>query len=197
MDELTADQLDRLVRSHRRLMISSAVTVGVIIAGVALLVVNDMDFAIRGGAGLGVLIGVLLQIPHRRVVSQLGLTNAEASAILGSRKDQVSGLAAQPPLARARRESIRAKVLLGSGLVLLLVAVIELPYFFGQAGEVHEEGAPSDPAFVASIFLGWGGLLVGLILLMVGNAYRTEAANWRLIAAASDEDSASDRDGTS
>ncbi|MEO6090249.1 MAG: hypothetical protein ABIQ18_44805 [Umezawaea sp.] len=75
--------------------------------------------------------------------------------------------------------------------------MIELPYFFGQAGEVHEEGTPLDPAFVASIFLGWGGLLVGLILLMVGSAYRTEAANWRLIAAASDADSGSDRDGTS
>ena len=76
MDELTAEQLDRLVRSNRRLMISLLVTVGVIIAVVAVLVANDMDFAIRGGGSLGVLIGLVLLIPHRRVLSQLGLTNA-------------------------------------------------------------------------------------------------------------------------
>ena len=187
MEELTAEQLDRLIRSNRRLKISAAVAVGAIIVVVAILIANDLDFAIRGGAGLGVLIGLLLLIPHRRVLRELDLTNSEANVILGIERDRRTGVAALPMLERARRESTKAKICLAIGLVLLVVAVVELPYFFSAMGEVQEEGTPLDPAFVASIFLGWGGLVIGLIILMVASGFRSIAADMRMKAVESGE----------
>lgn len=188
MRELNAEELDRLVRSNRRLMISLTVTLAVIVGAVALLVLNDLDFVIRGGAGLGVLIGALLLIPHRRVVRDLGLTTAEARAVLRADREQRSGVAALSPAARAQRDSVRGVIWLVVGLVLLVVTVVAASYFFSKAGQTVEEDAPSDPWFGASFFGGSGALLVGIGALLSSSAYRHSAAVWRERAAIDPDD---------
>jgi hypothetical protein len=77
---LTPDQLDRLVQSQRRLTISGLVAIVVLIAVVVALAFAGISLV--PGALVGVGIGLLLSIPHRRVLSELGLSKQDARAIL-------------------------------------------------------------------------------------------------------------------
>lgn len=181
MREVNAEELDRLVRSNGQLMISLVVTLCVIVGAVVVLVLNDVDFAIRG-VGLGVLVGGLLLIPNRRVVRELGLTTAEARDVLQAEKERRSGVAALPPAARARRDSVRATIWLVVGLVLLVVLVVSASYFFSKAGQTVDENAPSDPWFGISFFAGFAALAIGAGALSSFNTYRKSAAAWRLRA---------------
>lgn len=181
MRELNAEELDRLVRSNRQLLISLVVTVCVIAGVAVVLVLNDLDFVIRG-VGLGVLVGLLLAIPNRRVVRELGLTTAEARAVLQAEKERRNGVAALSPAERASRDSVRARIWLVVGLVLMVVLVVSASYFFSKAGQTVDENAPSDPWFGISVFAGFGALVIGASALSSFNTYRKSAASWRLRA---------------
>jgi hypothetical protein len=183
MRQLNAEGLDRLVRSNRRLMLGLTVTVCLLILLVVVLVIADLDFAIPGGAGLGVLIGMLLVIPNRRVVRDLGLTVDEARAILQAEKERRSGVAAMSPAARADREALRGLILLVVGLVLMAVMVVSAWYFVGKAGQTADENAGVDPWFAAS-FIGLAlGFVLGIPALISAKNHRRSAAEWREAAA--------------
>ncbi|PRY37431.1 hypothetical protein [Umezawaea tangerina] len=182
MRELSAEELGRLVGSNRRLKIAMVVTVGLVVAAVVLLVVNDVDFVIRGGAGLGALIGLLLLIPNRKVVRELGLTPAEARAVLLAERERRSGVAALPPAERARRDELRGRIWLVVGVVLMVLLLVSAFYFFGKAGQTVEEDAPLDPWFGASFFVGFASLVLGAGALAGASNYRKSAAAWRLRA---------------
>jgi hypothetical protein len=97
---LRQNELDRLVRSHRNLKISALVTlllvvpviVGLIAVGVPVLV----------GPVVGVGIGMLLLVPQRRLLNELGLTNVEAKQILQEERDRRAGV---PKATRRRPQS--------------------------------------------------------------------------------------------
>ncbi|MFD9736362.1 hypothetical protein, partial [Umezawaea sp. NPDC059074] len=93
MRQLTDDELARLVRSNRRLALGLTATVVLGVLAVVLIVATDVHFAVRGGVGLGALIGTLMVIPNRKVVADLGLTVDEARAILQAEKERRTGVA--------------------------------------------------------------------------------------------------------
>ncbi|MER5326156.1 hypothetical protein [Streptosporangium roseum] len=183
MRNLSPDELERLIRSHRRLKVSLLVTITVIIAGLVLMVLFDVPFPSGLGVGIGVGIGLLLLIPQRRLLNKLGLTNVEAKAIIGAERERRTGIADLPPEARARREARRASIFLIAGLVLVIVFFIAAFYFFGHAGQTVEEDAPVDPWFGISFFTGFAALCVGPAFLWQANLHKKEADSWREIAA--------------
>jgi len=84
VSSLTPDQLNRLARSQRNLYISGLVAIAVIVAIVIVLAIAGISFL--PGALVGVGIGALLSIPHRRVLSELGLSRQDARAVLRAEK---------------------------------------------------------------------------------------------------------------
>jgi hypothetical protein len=87
---LTPAQLDRLVRSQRNLNISAAVAIAVIVAVIVALAAAGASFL--PGALVGVAIGALLSIPHRRVLNELGLSRQDARTILIAEKKRRKSL---------------------------------------------------------------------------------------------------------
>ncbi|GIJ43532.1 hypothetical protein Val02_04180 [Virgisporangium aliadipatigenens] len=177
MRSLSQEELDRLVRSDRNLKISLVVTLALLVALLALLIANDVPLVL--GGGLGMLIGLALLIPQRRLLSDLGLSKEEAREILRRRREERSGLAALPPEARAARATRRANIYLGLGIAFIVVLVLSAGYFFGEAGKTHPEGEPLNPWFGASFFIGFAALGLGPGFLYAAAARRREAESWR------------------
>ncbi|GHJ43843.1 hypothetical protein Cs7R123_11850 [Catellatospora sp. TT07R-123] len=177
MRKLNPHDLDRLVRSNRRLKLSLLITLAAIVLVAVVLIKNDIDA--RLGAGVGVLIGLLLLMPQRRLLAELGLTGAEAKEILAAHREQLSGVADLPPQERARREGVKATVYILLGLALLAVLAVSAVYFFGHAFETVEEDAPSDPWLGISFFAGFISLCAGPALLWQGSQHRAEAQMWQ------------------
>src|SRR5690349_6952021 len=87
---LTPQEMDRLVRSNRNLKISTLVALAVILP---LIVVSGLAGVSPGVGGVvGVLIGLLLLLPQRRLLSELGLSAPEAKEILRRAREERSGL---------------------------------------------------------------------------------------------------------
>ncbi|MBB2909531.1 drug/metabolite transporter (DMT)-like permease [Streptosporangium becharense] len=183
MRGLSPNELERLLRSHRRLRTSMLVTIAVIIVVVVLLARADVPLPSGLGVGAGVGIGLLLLIPQRRLLNELGLTSTQAKAIIAAERERRSGLAALPPEARARREARRAGVFLVAGLVLVVVFAVAAFYFFGHAGRTVEEDAPPDPWFGISFFAGFAALCAGPAFLWQAYRHKESAASWRERAA--------------
>jgi hypothetical protein len=177
MRSLSQEELDRLVRSDRNLKISLAVTLAVLVALLVLLIVNDIPLVL--GGGLGMLIGLVLLIPQRRLLGELGLSRDDARAILRQRREERSGVAALPPQTRAARATVRANVYLGLGIAFIVVLVLSAGYFFGEAGKTHPEGEPLNPWFGASFFIGFACLGLGPGFLYAAKQQRREAESWR------------------
>ncbi|MEV6522446.1 hypothetical protein AB0M43_10925 [Longispora sp. NPDC051575] len=179
MRTLSQHDLHRLLRSHRRLKVSLLVTLAVIIAGLVLLIVSDASFPIPLGGVIGVCIGLVLLIPQRRLLAELGLTNVEAKEIITAERERRTGLAAMPPADRARRESVRARIFTVAGTVLVVGFFVAAYYFFSKAGQTVEEDAPTDPWFATSVFGGFAALCVGPALLFQAAQHRSAAESWR------------------
>lgn len=174
MARLTPAELDRLASSHRRLMISAAAALVVIVL-VAAFVLIPADVPVPFGAGIGVLIGLLLLIPHRRVLNGLGLSRPEAAAILAAERERRSGVAALPPRDRAARELRRSRVYLAVGLVLTVAFGVAVAYFASKAGKTVEEDAPSDPWFAVSAFTAFGTVCLAPAFLWQARTHKTAA----------------------
>ncbi|MFF5213337.1 hypothetical protein [Streptosporangium sp. NPDC000396] len=183
MRSLSPGELERLIRSHGRLKMSLSVTIVVIIALFVLMALADVPFLSGLGVGVGVGIGLLLRIPQRRLLNELGLTNVEAKAIVAAERERRSGLADLPPEARARREARRAGIFLVAGLVLVIVFFVAAFYFFGHAGQTVEEDAPLDPWFGISFFAGFAALCAGPAFLWQASLHKKLADSWRETAA--------------
>ncbi|GIG61699.1 hypothetical protein Lfu02_60710 [Longispora fulva] len=179
MREISEEDLRRLRESNRRLKISLLATLAVVIAGVVLLVAADVSFPLGGGGFIGICIGLLLLIPQRRLLRELGLTNTEARAILEADRERRSGVAALPPAARAERETLRARVFLVAGSVTVLIFLVAAFYFFSKAGETVEEDAPTDYWFAISFFAGFAALCAGPALLWQSQLHRARAESWK------------------
>ena len=177
MRTLTPQEMDRLVRSNRNLKISALVALAVIIP---LMVVTGMAGVSPGVGGVvGILVGLLLLLPQRRLLGELGLSAPEAKEILRRARAERSGLAALSPEVRAARETVRANVYLVLGLVFTVLLCVSVVYFAGQAGETHEEGTPTDPWFAASVFGAAAGFIFGPAFLYTAKRRRDEAHEWR------------------
>ena len=170
---LTPEQLDRLVRSHRRLMISAVVAVVVVVAAAILLI--PIGVPVPLGAGIGVLIGLLLLVPHRRVLNELGLSRPDATAILAADRERRTGVAALPPQVRAAREILRSRVYLAVGLVLIVAFCAAGAYFVNNAGKTVDEDAPSDPWFGISVFAGRATACLAPGFLWLARTHKTTA----------------------
>jgi hypothetical protein len=90
VSSLTPGEVDRLVRSQRNLNISGLVAVVVLVAIIVAMVSAGVSFV--PGALVGVAIGALLSIPHRRLLSELGLSRQDARAILSAEKKRRKSL---------------------------------------------------------------------------------------------------------
>jgi hypothetical protein len=84
MPSLTPDELDRLVRSQRRLKLNAVIAVVVLVAAVVAMVSAGFPFQLGIGVGAGA--GVLLTVPHQRLLSDLGLSRSEAAAIVAAER---------------------------------------------------------------------------------------------------------------
>ncbi|RSM48401.1 hypothetical protein DMB66_46340 [Actinoplanes sp. ATCC 53533] len=90
MSSLTPSELDRLVSSQRKLNISALVAVVVLVAIVVAMASAGVSFV--PGALVGVAIGALLSVPHRRLLNELGLSRQDARAILSAEKKRRKSL---------------------------------------------------------------------------------------------------------
>ncbi|MFI7602446.1 hypothetical protein [Actinoplanes sp. NPDC049681] len=81
---LRRNELDRLIRSHRNLKISAVATLVLIVPVIVALAVAGVP--VVAGPVVGVGIGMLLLIPQRRLLKELGLTNEEAKQILAAER---------------------------------------------------------------------------------------------------------------
>jgi hypothetical protein len=90
VSSLTPGEVDRLVRSQRNLNISGLVAVVVLVAIIVAMASAGVSFV--PGALVGVAIGALLSIPHRRLLSELGLSRRDARAILSAEKKRRKSL---------------------------------------------------------------------------------------------------------
>lgn len=183
MRVLNPSELERLIRSHRRLKISLLLTLPLLVGLLVLLVVADTSFPSGLGVPLGVVIGGLLVLPQRRLLRQLGITRLEARAILEAERERRSGVAALPPAARAERETLRARIFLCVGLALVAVLGVAASYFFSRAGQPVAEDAPTDPWFGISFFAGFTALCAAPGVLVQASRHRKSAAAWRERAA--------------
>lgn len=181
--DLTPDELERLVRTNRQQRISLLVTVSVLVALLVLLIVNDIDFPAGLGGPLGIGIGLLLLIPQRRVLSELGLSAAEGRAILQAERLRRSGVSALPPGVRADRETLRGRVWLAVGLASIVVLVVSARYFFAKAGQTVEEDAPTDIWFGISFFAGFAALCFAPGALYQAKKHRESARGFQAQAA--------------
>jgi hypothetical protein len=179
MRALSQDELERLLRSHRRLKMSALATITVLVAAIVLVMFTGVPFLAGAGAGLGMGIGALLALPKRRLVNELGITALEATMIIRAERERRSGLADLPPATRARREARLAGVSLAAGVILTIVLIVSAVYFFGHAGQTVEEGAPLDLWFAASFFAGFVSLCAGPLFLLQASTHRKLAASWR------------------
>ena len=90
MPSLTQGEIDRLVRSQRNLNLSALVAVLVLVAIIVVLAIAGISFL--PGVLVGVGIGFLLSIPHRRLMNELGLSRQDARAILVAEKKRRKSL---------------------------------------------------------------------------------------------------------
>ena len=177
MPRLTPEELDRLVRSHRILMVSA---VAATIAACALLVLLiPAGVPAPLGAAIGAGVGALVLLPHRRVLSDLGLSRADAKVILQTEKERRSGVAALAPQVRADRELLRSRIYLVAGLLLTVVLIAAASYAFSVGGRTVEEGAPGDPWLGTSIFSCLGALVLAPTFLLLARSHKTSADSFR------------------
>ena len=90
MPSPTPAEIDRLVRSQRNLNISALVAIVVLVAIIVLLAIAGIS--LLPGALVGVGIGFLLSMPHRRLLNELGLSRQDARAILIAEKKRRKSL---------------------------------------------------------------------------------------------------------
>ena len=181
MSSLTPEELDRLVRSQRRLIVSA---VAAAIAACALFVLLvPVGMPVPLGAAIGAGIGALVLLPHRRVLNDLGLSRLDANVILALEKERRSGVAALAPQVRADRELLRSRIYLVAGLVLTVVLIAAASYAFSVGGRTVEEDAPGDPWFGTSIFSGIAALCLAPAFLMQAWSHKTSADSFRAKAA--------------
>jgi hypothetical protein len=88
---LRQNELDRLVRSHRNLKISALVTLLLVVPVIVGLIAVGGPVLLGPVVGVG--IGMLLLVPQRRLLTELGLTNVEAKQILQEERDRRAGVA--------------------------------------------------------------------------------------------------------
>ncbi|GGK24400.1 hypothetical protein GCM10010124_16150 [Pilimelia terevasa] len=168
---------------NRQLKISFLVTVAVVVALVVVLIAADVDFPIGLGAPLGIGIGLLLTLPGRRLLAELGLTAAEARSVLQGERQRRSGVADLPRQVRYQREVLRARIWLAVGLVAAAVFVVAALYFFGAAGQTHEEDAPTNVWLGVSFFAGAIALILTPSALLQARSHRETARSFEQSAA--------------
>ncbi|MFD6096195.1 hypothetical protein ACFVWN_11575 [Nocardiopsis flavescens] len=175
---LSPEDLDRLVRSQRRLLTVALVAIALVVAAGAVAVWADVRFpAAAVGAVAFLCLGFAVIAPRQRLLGELGITREEAAALLRAERERRSGVAL-PARDRARRESVKAALCLAVGLVLAVSFVACAYYIFTTAGQVHPEGEPLDPWLVTSFFVGFVSLFAPVFLLGA-KRYRDEARDWR------------------
>jgi hypothetical protein len=177
MRGLRAGEVDRLVRSNRQLVVAHVVAGGALFGLMVPLAFYDVQL-IGIVSWLFLPVSLLLSVPHRRLGRELGLTPADARAVVLAEKEWRTGVAALPPAFRAHRHSVRATIWLVVTLVLLDVLVVAAAYFFSGAGRI-EKGVPVDPWLRVSLSLAIGSLVGGAITLSTSIAHRRRAAAWR------------------
>jgi hypothetical protein len=173
MHGLTPDQIDRLMQARRRLNISAVIAVVLVGAVVAVLI--EAGFPVVLGGGVGVLIGLVLLVPYRRVLDDLGLSRIDAAAVISAERDRRKGVVARPPRERAARDITLSWIYLGLGVVLVVAFVVAASYFAGQAGETVDENAPDDPWFGVSVITAVVALCLAPGFLWAARQRRTAA----------------------
>jgi hypothetical protein len=169
--ELTSPDLDRLRRSNRRLLTAVLVTIGLVVLWVVLIVIEVAPPIFFGGPVLGICIGVLLVVPQRRLLRELGISPAEARQILESEKEDRTSMRLTPQQ-RAQRATIGFWIWLAVGVLMLFVLVAAAAYFLGRAGQTVQEDAPLDPWFGRSFFLGF------IALILCPTAFLQASTQW-------------------
>jgi hypothetical protein len=173
MHGLTPDQIDRLMRARHRLNVSAVIAVVLVAVVVALLV--EAGFPVVLGGGLGVLIGLVLLVPYRRVLDDLGISKIDAAAVISAERDRRKGVAPLTPQQRAARDMTWSWVHLALGVVFLVAFCVAAPYFVGSAGETREENAPDDPWFGVSFITAAISLILAPVFLWSARARRRDA----------------------
>ncbi|MEU4164852.1 hypothetical protein [Actinoplanes sp. NPDC026670] len=84
MSDLSPEDRDRLMRSQRQLNIWALIAIIVLVAIVVALAAAGAS--VVPGALVGVAVGAILSIPHRRLLNELRLTKQEARQIIIAEK---------------------------------------------------------------------------------------------------------------
>ena len=180
MRELSPEDLARLMRSSRNLMISLVAVVVLLVAGLVILIRTDTDFPVGVlGPLLGIGIGTLMLVPQRALLRELGLTPPEARAIVEAEKARRRPADLRSSLVRARRERIIAIVWTGAGLAWVVILIIAAQYFFSKAGQTVEEDAPTDPWFAISFFAGVVALVMVPVAFVAARQRYQSSVQWQ------------------
>ncbi|GGN32655.1 peptidoglycan/LPS O-acetylase OafA/YrhL [Actinoplanes campanulatus] len=159
MRDLNADELDRLKRSNHQLRLSAVAVVVLMGAVLAVAIASGATQLASFGGPLGVAVGAVLLVPHRRMLTELGLTPAEGKAALRQERLRLKGITALPVRERVQRETLRARAWLITALLSLVVFAVAANYFFGHAGQPVVEGE-SDGWFTVSLPAGIATLIL-------------------------------------
>jgi hypothetical protein len=115
------------------------------------------------GAFAGIIIGLVVTLPHRALLKDLGITPDQARAAIEAERERRQPTAVISDEQLLQRERGRFAIWLGVGLVSLGILAVSAGFFFAKAGVTVDEHAPLGPWFEISFVSGF----IALVLVFV------------------------------
>ena len=188
LHRLTQAEREEIVRQHRRTTIAFGVVVAALVVILILVIASNADSGYRylgGGGGIGVLIGLLITIPRRRLYARLGITGLQATQVLTEERDRRTGRDQLPAAVRAVAEQSKMRTFQICGALLLVPLVVGIGYVAVQANKTYVEGQSSAP-FAAAFFGGFVALIAAIMCFAAASGSRRAAERFKTLAAYED-----------
>lgn len=179
MSAFTPEDLDRLVRAHRRqkYLLLFIVAPLALVAVIALLSTGLLTG--RSGAAIGLLVGSLLLLPEALVFRRYGLRRADGRALVQAVLDSRNGVDDTGRAVRATRQGWLYRGLsLASAVLLVASLMLIFNYDFGDEG-TQEEPVPASPLRIVAYLVVLGSFSGVFVFLSMGRTKLDDADLYR------------------
>lgn len=176
MSNPTPATLDQLRRARRWFWIEIAAASAVMVAGIALMIIYNLELLAAVGAAVG---GSILRFAFalwQRHTARLGYTAHTAKDALDADRDRRTGVDQLTVAQQAARVRTRATITMALGLLSGVLLVAAAVIFSQRAGRTAEEGAPLDVWIPVSLGTGIVTLIATPVLLLRAKMDRAKAA---------------------